>query len=447
MRVRWIPVAIPLAAAIQLAAAAVTDADRTKVYQSFRTQFDARHYQEALPIAERLVTLTEEQYGADNRALVNPLTNLGTTQYRLRDYPAAEKSYLRGVEILEATAGNGDRQLLRPLHGLGATYLAAGQYEDGSVALKRAIDLSRNLDGLFNIEQLEILEPLIACYVALDAKAEAEKEHQYALRVAESAFGRTDGRMLGPLDRYARWLERIGRYTTARLLYARALSIAEKSMGRGSVATVSPLQGIARSYRLEFLNGPEEEGQDSEPFGSNSGMADSSNVLRLNPDGERALRMALQTLDRNPPVDHRRRGETLIELGDWFTSGGAFTKGVEQYREAWKELTQGGSTALLESPRLIAYRPPPSSVLRSSLTDENSEEHLVEVKLTVTPEGRTADVEASTSDAPEAMQKSVQAAAKKARYSPRFENGEPVATPGVTLRERVLVRVKKSAES
>jgi tetratricopeptide (TPR) repeat protein len=432
---------------MQLAGAAVSDADRSQVYQSFRTQFDARHYQEALPIAERLVSLTEEQYGADNRALVNPLTNLGTTQYRLHDYPAAEKSYLRGVEILEATAGNADRQLLRPLHGLGATYLAAGQYQDGSIALKRAIDLSRNLDGLFNVEQLEILEPLIACYVALEATAEAEKEHQYALRVAENAFGRTDGRMLGPLDRYARWLERIGRYTTARLLYARALSIAEKTMGRGSVATVSPLQGIARSYRLEFLNGPEEENQENtEPFG-NGTLADSSNVLRLNPDGERALRMALQTLDRSEPVDHKRRGETLVELGDWFTSGGAFTKGVEQYREAWKELSLAGSTAILEAPRLIAYRPPASSVTRSSLNEDNSKEHLVELKLTVTPEGRTADIVPGDSDAPESMQKSVQTAARKARYSPRFENGEPVATPGVTLRERVLVRTKKTAES
>ena len=307
------------------------------------------------------------------------------------------------------------------------------------------MDLSRNLDGLFNVGQLQILESLIACYVALEARADAEKEHQYALRIAENAFGRTDGRMLGPLDRYARWLERIGRYTTARLLYARALSIAERTAGRGSLQTVSPLQGIARSYRLEFLNGAEEEG-DSEPFG-NASLADSSNVLRLNPDGERALRMALETLESSQPVDHQRRGETYVELGDWFTSGGAFTKGVENYREAWKELSQSGSTAVLEAPRLIAYRPPPSSVQRSSLNAENSEEHFVEVKLTVTPEGRTTDVELAASDAPESMQRSVLSSARKARYSPRFENGEPVATSGVTLRERVLVRVRKGSSS
>jgi len=120
---------------------------------------------------------------------------------------------------------------------------------------------------------------------------------------------------------------------------------------------------------------------------------------------------------------------------------------VEQYREAWKELGLSGSTELLNAPRLIAYRPPPTSVTRSSPDEENSEEHFVEVKLTVTPEGRTADVELGESDAPESMQKSVQSAVRKARYSPRFENGEPVATTGVSLRERVLVRVKQPQRS
>ena len=51
---------------------------------------------------------------------------------------------------------------------------------------------------------------------------DAEKENQYAFRVAESAFGRNDLRMLEPLDRLARWNEFVGRYTTARGLHARA---------------------------------------------------------------------------------------------------------------------------------------------------------------------------------------------------------------------------------
>ncbi|MEJ1966347.1 MAG: tetratricopeptide repeat protein [Gammaproteobacteria bacterium] len=427
-------------------AVAVTDAERASVNQQFREAFDARRYADALPFAERVVALTEEQYGKDNRALVNPLTNLGTVHYRLKDYPAAEKEYERSVEILESTAGNTDRQLLRPLQGLGAAHYAEQEWVDASVALKRAIDLSRNIDGLFNVEQLQILEPLIDSYVKLDLTTEAEKEQQYALRVSETAFGRTDPRMLKPLDRYGRWLEQLGRYTSARLLYARALTIAEQSAGRGTPLAIDPLLGIARSYRLEFVNGAEEAPASQDIFGNpDLGGVVPTDGARLNPDGERALRLALQAIEKNQPTDHRKRGETLVELGDWFMSAGGLSRGVDTYREAWKDFALAGDTTVLSAPRLLAYRPPPSSAKRSTLKPDEADERFVEVRFTVTKDGRTESVEALPSDASESAQRSMVSAFKKARYSPRFEAGEAVETRDVKFREKILVKAKQGA--
>jgi len=425
----------------------VKDADRQQVYKQFREVFDARKYTEALPLAQKLVSMTEEQYGDKDRALVNPLTNLATVHYRLKDFTSAEQEYSRSVQILEATASSTDRAFLRPLHGLGAAHFAEGEYVDASVKLKRAIDLSRNLDGLFNIEQLQILDPLIASYIQLDLTADAEKEQQYALRVAETAYGKTDARMLKPLDRYGRWLEQLGRYTTARLLYARALTIAEQAGGRGSVLGVDPLLGIARSYRLEFVNGTEDPAAAPDPFGQQDvAPLPLEGGQRLNPDGERALRLALNALEKATPVDHQKRGETLTELGDWYASAGSFTKGVEVYKEAWKELSAAGSTTLLDKPRMLAYRPPASSVRRSHLDSEESEERFVEVRYTVTKDGRTDKVETVSSDAAESSQKAVIAAMKKARYAPRMENGEAVDTPEVIWREKLLIKTKQPAQ-
>ena len=431
-------------------AGAVTDAERIDANQQFRAAFDAKKYAEALPFAEKVVALTEEQYGKDARALVNPLTNLGTVHYRLKDYPAAEKDYQHSVDILERTTGAADRQLLRPLQGLGASHFAESEYVDASVALKRAIDLSRNLDGLFNADQLQILEPLIASYVALDLTAEAEKEQQYALRVAETAFGRMDVRMLKPLDRYGRWLEKIGRYTSARLLYARALTIAEQTSGRGSLAAVDPLLGIARSYRLEFVNGAEEPATAQDAFQNpNSDLtgAITGDAQRLNPDGERALRLALQAIEKNVPVDHKKRGDTLLELGDWYASENAFARGADTYREAWKDYIAAGDTTVLTQPRVLVYRPPPTSSKRSSLKPDEAEEHYVEVKFTVTKDGRTDDVQVAGSDATENVQRATVSAVKKARYSPKFEDGEPVDTRDMILREKILVKAKSSSAS
>src|SRR5438045_9779568 len=94
-------------------ALAVTDAERVAVYRDFRAAFDARRYPDALPLAEKLVALTQEQYGAKDRELVNPLANLGTTRYRMGDYKGAEEVYLLSVEIDDDTGGNSDRLLSR----------------------------------------------------------------------------------------------------------------------------------------------------------------------------------------------------------------------------------------------------------------------------------------------------------------------------------------------
>src|SRR6184192_268635 len=301
-------------------ALAVTDAERVAVYRDFRAAFDAHRYLDALPLAEKLVALTQEQYGANGRELVNPLANLGTTRYRMGDYKGAEEVYLRSVKIAADTGGNGDRLLLRPLQGLGATYYATRQYEDASVTLQRALDLSRNLDCLLNPGQMPILYPLIGSLVNLERHGEADREFQYAVRVAESAWGSTDPRVVRPVDRYAHWLEHMGRYPSARAQYARALTVGEGAGTRAARLVIEPLLGIARTYRLEATNGNEEEGaQYVDPFAqSGFGMTSERSPRGLNPDGEKALLLALQTIDRMRPVDHQVRGKTLMELGDWY---------------------------------------------------------------------------------------------------------------------------------
>jgi len=72
--VRHLKLSLMVAAAVlaPASALAVTDADRVAVYREFRAAFDGHRYPDALPLAEKLVALTQEQYGANDRELVNP---------------------------------------------------------------------------------------------------------------------------------------------------------------------------------------------------------------------------------------------------------------------------------------------------------------------------------------------------------------------------------------
>lgn len=413
---------------------------RMTAYREFRSAFDARDYALARAAAERVVTLTEERFGPESRELVNPLSNLGAVLFRLGDHAAAEVAFARAVRIVDGRMAGADRALIRPLQGLGETYLATGQHAESAAALKRAVDLMRNLDGLFTVDQLETLDSLIEAYVALDRLQDAEKESQYAFRVAESAWGRNDLRLLDPLDRLARWYEYVGRYTTARGLHARALQLVETRAGNGSVLAVAPLRGLARTYYLEFIYGPEDpEAASTDPLAPVAPRSEG----RLNPDGERALRLALDTLGRQRPPDPAARAATLIELGDWYLIGGATARAHEAYRQGWNESAAAGpeARAPLAAPRRLAYRPPSIAVSRASPSrPEEFEERYVELRFTVGADGRVSAVETASTDAPPAAERAVAFAVRKARYAPRLENGEPVETTGVLLRERVLVR-------
>jgi tetratricopeptide (TPR) repeat protein len=415
--------------------------------ERLRAALSAGRLEEAAAHAATVVALTEARSGKDSRELVNPLTNAGTVAFRRGDHAAAEANYQRAVALIDGRSAGADRDLVRPLTGLGETWLATGRPADAAVAFKRAVDLSRNLDGLYNLAQLDIVDPLIESYLAAGRLEEAEREHVFAFRVAETAYGRNDLRLLDPLDRLARWRESQGRYTTARGLHARALQIAETGMKTTPPVAVPALRGLSRTWLAEALFGPEvEPSTDLDGPGSLDPFPPVAGGGRLNPEGERLLRFAVDLLRITEPVDHAQLGETLGQLGDWYLLTGAAARASTAYAEAWRSLTLAGPEARrpFEAPRLLVYRAPPSSVTRLAPADPAEYvERPVELRLRVGADGKVLDAMPAEGAEPDAVSRSVMFAARKARYAPRLEAGVPTATEGVVLTERMLVKIPK----
>jgi tetratricopeptide (TPR) repeat protein len=414
-----------------LPAYAVTDSDRVAVYKEFRAQFDAGKYAEAQPLAERLVALTEEQYGAEDMALTNPLTNLATIHYKLGNFPAAIENYQRTLRILQAKSTIADKQQIRPLHGLGVSFMGAQDPESAVVALKRAADLSRNTDGLFNINQVEFIDALIDAY---------ETSGLYALRVEEAAYGRNSIKLLSRLEKLAVWYEGARRYTSERNTYERALGILGRAVPENDLRRVDPLRGIARSFRLESFYGV--EGADNGgTFNSGTAGAPVFSDGTQQRRGESSLATALEIINSNTPVNEQMRGEVLTDLGDWYLVSNASKRAYDSYAEAWKALAKVSNTASLEVPRVLAYRPSISSIGRSQLDPAEAVVKIVELHFKVDRDGRVDEVTSPTTDVPENIVRNSMSSMKRSRYAPRIENGAAVPTENVVFRERVLVKV------
>jgi len=435
-----------LAFALPLQALAVTDDDRLAVYKEFRVQFDSRQYAAARLLAERLVQLTEEQYGPDELPLATPLTNLATVNYKLGNFPVAIENYQRSLRILQSKSTIADKQQIRPLHGLGVSFLGASDPQSAVVALKRAADLSRNTDGLFNIGQVEFIDALIDAYAGSGRFAEAEKESQYAMRVEEAAYGRSSVKLLDRLDKLARWYENDRRYTTERSVYERALAILSKAGMENDLRRIAPLRGIARSYRLEMFYGV--EGADTGgTFNAGAAGAPVFNDGSQQRRGESSLTTALTIIDANSPVNDQLRGEVLTDLGDWFLVNNALRRAYDTYADAWKSLSQVNKTQYLAVPRVLAYRPSISSIDRSQLDPSEAVLKQVVLHFKVERDGRLDDVTSPTTDVPDAIVKNSVASMKRSRYAPRIENGAAVATEDVVFIERVLVKASSPPSS
>jgi tetratricopeptide (TPR) repeat protein len=422
------------------AALAVTDAERVAVYKDFRTKYDARQYAEAQPFAEKLVVLTEQQYGPEELPLTDPLTNLATVQFKQGNFAQAIENYRRSLNILQAKSTIADKAQIRPLHGLGISLLGARDPEQAVIALKRAADLSRNTDGLFNIGQIEFIDPLIDAYAATGRWPEADKESAYALRVEEAAYGRNSPKLLDRLDKLARWYEAQRRYTSERAVYERSLTILGRSGPVNDMRRVEPLRGIARSFRLESFYGI--EGADNAgTFNAGPTGAGVFNDGTSQRRGESALTTALAVVDGNSPVNHATRGAVLADLGDWFLTNNSLRRAYENYAEAWKALALAGDTSPLEKPRPLAVRPSISSVERSQIEPADAEVKVVEMHFTVDRDGRVDNVTSPTTDVSEAIVRNAIASMKRARFAPRIENGAAVPTENAVYLERVLVKV------
>ncbi len=371
----------------------------------------------------------------------------------MKDYASAEVSFKRAVKIVEQHQGGYSREIIKPLFGLGMTYSASGDYASATDTLRRAVDVSRKVDGLFNPAQLEMLDSLIAGYTALNEYDDAQREQQYALRLAETTYGKSDPRVVPALQRTARWFESQGRFYSARQMYSRCLDIVRKDGGNYDLRTVAPLRGIARTYRLEYFIGPEtaEGSADESALGRPCRTAP---VLRcpssatgvsmtsvLNPDGEDALEFALKVFDFHPGEATAERAATLLELGDWRLTAGITRTAMEAYGEAWKVLSAPGSpgTAVLDTPLPIVYRPPSNAHPPKSEPEKYTQRH-AEVEFTVTADGRVRDAKLGANDAGDAAGKAVVSAIKRARFRPRFVDGNPVQTTGVRYKETIYVR-------
>ena len=416
---------------------------RMEAYQQFRSLYETARFEEALPYAKRVVELSEQDPERDHELPI-AYNNLGATQYQLADYTAATASYQQSLELLEATQGISSRRLVVPLAGLGAVYAAQDQHEVAAQLFDRALAVSRRADGLFNLQQLPLIAQAADSRFAINDFGGAEKERMYALKIAEQNYGYGDERTIPPLLELAVFYEGLREYIAARMMYMRARDVALQKGGYTAPA-VKALVGIARTHRMQYTMDPEtldsQQPARDEVTGEMVGKVHRESRVpppTADRSGLKAAQTALELLrsTSDPPKDLMT--ETLIELGDWFQATSRPTISIPYYAEA-----AGIFDAMvaadplmghpLKAPRMVFYRPPVSASRGLNTLSGQYVIRKTVFSFLVSEVGLPQEITVVSTTMDEAQVSHARRAMSKAIYSPRFSEGKPVSTAGVTF--------------
>lgn len=441
--------------AVPTVAPATAAPDAAALLAAFREAFGAGDFPRALESAQQSVALANRQ-APGSAEHISALVNLASTHFKLGDYIAAEPLFVEALNLAEERFGANSPRTIGPLRGLGITLLAQQRPEVAAPVIARAVALSRRTGGLFNDEQLAMSVPLSRAYRMLGLVEDVEREEQYAFRTVEVRHGAESPQLLAALDRLALWYEETGRPAQARGLHRRAFGIATLPKAGTSAGAVHALLGVVRTYFIEYRDGAEQ----TEPvegggggFSFTSGDAPTTTQIRgvyaLDPEAERALKVALEIATRSGRLDLQQ--DVLVQYGDYLLLDRNIPAAREMYARASAlratraaAATEGTVADPLAEPFGLLFRRPTRLDRHLMLPRSDVVEHETTLEFTVTADGEVRDVKIVSSDLGATPRRQLTDRAERAIYRPRFAEGKAVDTPGVRM--VVVSRTLKGAE-
>jgi MYXO-CTERM domain-containing protein len=206
-------------------------------------------YDEALPLAERVLSLVENAFGLEHRAVAAALSNLAGLHTKKGDYGQAEPLYLRALAINEKALGPEHSGFATSLHNLAELYRRKGDAGRAEPLFLRALPIQEKALGPEHLTVAITLDSLAALYRVRGDAGRAEPLFLRVLSIREMAFGPEHPSIITSLNSLAELYRGKGDYGRAEPLYRRALSIGEKARGPDHPDVAMSLNNLAVMYQ------------------------------------------------------------------------------------------------------------------------------------------------------------------------------------------------------
>lgn len=376
---------------------------------------------------------------------------LETPRRRLRPSEAVD-NYRARIEEMEAEQGAYGAGIDEQLLGLATALQKAGAHEEAIGEFRRAMLINRVNEGLYSLNQVPMIERMIDSQIALQQWEDADDNQQYLFWLHARNYGEKDPRMLPVINNLSRWhlqsyVEEKGatlfeHLISAANLYTLAVDIITQNFGANDLRLVEALRGLkATNYYLATYKGePQEAIVVNTSFGGGNGMDPQRSKLdhyRMNSfsSGKNAIARIVDVYHKNPQSPPAASAKAKVELGDWYMMFNKWHSARETYGEAYQALWDNGATNReIED---IFGRPAALPALPMLEEDREALAHsYVTVSYDVTAFGKARNIRILNArpESTVSIRSRVRNVLKRAKFRPRFEDGEPVDTTGIVQR-------------
>ena len=156
--------------------------------------FQQQKYDEALPLAQKVIEIREKESGKNHLSVAQARRNLAYIQQRRGKLKDAQQAFENALDIYEKNQplSTADEKVFMELLGLVATYQANdGGFDKAEQKLRRAVELSEKISGKDALETSEYLLKLAQIYQLKLEYAKAAPLFLRALDIKAGKLGKT----------------------------------------------------------------------------------------------------------------------------------------------------------------------------------------------------------------------------------------------------------------
>jgi tetratricopeptide (TPR) repeat protein len=364
----------------------------------------------------------------------------------------------KAITRLESEQGAYSPALREALLELAYLYRNQGDYLNAGLIFERALHVSKANEGLHELSQVEIVELLIETYSELQNWVELDRNLHYLLWLYRRNYSHEDDRLLPVIERVGRWYmqayqlhnggDALSYMVKADDLYDKAMNIIISQHGDEAKQISSVLNAAAMvNYQIAydvndvFRMSHRDIRQAMIPNKRPSPYLNEIAVRDFYFDqsfhkGKRHLARIVSIYEAGLPDTVQEYAQALVYMGDYYLSLKRKWNAMKNYEKAYTTLAEHNAdteviNTIFGQPRKIK----PFSIPGNEVS-VNADSSYADVVFNVPSNGWPRDIVITAIQPQSDTNLSVRArhAVAATRYRPRFENGKPVGSTGVTLR-------------